>query len=312
MRATKNAMQTLSALTPTARKTLESNKGCCFTELMLLPYYDCVRFAIINPMHGLYLGSAKRIMQTEWSSLLTKTDLDLKRVDQCLYSDVIGRIPRKITSSFASLTADEWKNWTLLFSLISLSDILPLEHLECWQLFVSACNIYSSSILMPNDIDHAHDLMCRFFATAEQLYGAKFLTINTHMHLHLQTCYKDYGPCYGYWLFSFERYNHILGKYHSNNLSVEIQLMKKFVNDMDIKANVNTESGTVLNAEQKTIFETLLGSTSHGTSTETLYEQNFGSLLANMSISETEISPSLCYFENKNVKLLPPFYIIFN
>ena len=164
---------------------------------MLLPYYDCVRFAIINPMHGLYLGSAKRIMQTEWSSLLTKTDLDLiqQRVDQCLYSDVIGRIPRKITLSFASLTADEWKNWTLLFSLISLSDILPLEHLECWQLFVSVCNIYSSSILMPNDIDHAHGLMCRFFATAEQLYGAKFLTINTHMHLHLQTCYKDYGPC---------------------------------------------------------------------------------------------------------------------
>ena len=51
--------------------------------------------------------------------------------------------------------------------------------------------------------------------------------------------------------------------------------MRKFVTDMDIKAIVNTDSGTVLNAEQKTIFETLLGSTSHGTSIETLYEQNF-------------------------------------
>ena len=310
----KNAIETLSTLTPSARNALELTKGSHFTELMLLPYYayDCVRFAIIDPMHGLYLGSAKRIMQTEWLNLLTKNDLDLiqERIDQCLHSGVIGRIPRKIMSSFASLTADEWKNWTLLFSLISLCDILPLEHLQCWQLFVLACNIYSSSILTLNDIDNAHDLMRRFFTTAEQLYGAKFLTINTHMHLHLQMCYKDYGPAYGYWLFSFERYNHILGKYHTNKLSVEIQLMRRFVNDMNIKSIVNVESDTPLDAEQQAIFEKLLDSNSHGTSTETLYEQNFeisGSLLTHMSISEAEISPSLFYLENSSVKLLSPF-----
>ena len=62
---------------------------------------------------------------------------------------------------------------------------------------------------------------------------------------------------------------------------------------MDIKSIVNTESGTALNAEQKTIFE---GSTSHGTSTEILYEQNFeisGSLLTHMSIKVFIISDLL-------------------
>ena len=44
--------------------------------------------------------------------------------------------------------------------------------------------------------------MRSFFSKAELLY--EFLTINTHVHLHLQNVFKDYGPCYGYWLFSFE------------------------------------------------------------------------------------------------------------
>ena len=46
-------------------------------------------------------------------------------------------------------------------------------------------------------------------------------------------CYKDYGPAYGYWLFGFECNNHILDKYHTNKLSVEIQLMRRFVNKMN-------------------------------------------------------------------------------
>ena len=73
-------------------------------------------------MHNLFLGSAKQIMQKEWLDLLTNNDLSMiqERVGNCLYAGTIGRIPRKITSSFSSLTADEWKNWTLLFSLISL------------------------------------------------------------------------------------------------------------------------------------------------------------------------------------------------
>ena len=38
-----------------------------------------------------------------------------------------------------------------------------------------------------------------------------------------------YGSIYGFWLFSFERYNGILGSYHTNNKTVEIQIMRKFM-----------------------------------------------------------------------------------
>ena len=40
---------------------------------------------------------------------------------------------------------------------------------------------------------------------------------------------QNYGSIYGFWLFSFERYNGILGSYHTNNKTVELQIMRKFM-----------------------------------------------------------------------------------
>ena len=50
----------------------------------------------------------------------------------------VGRIPFKISSSFSDFTADQYKNWTNIYSLMILKDILPTEHLECWQHFTIA------------------------------------------------------------------------------------------------------------------------------------------------------------------------------
>jgi len=69
--------------------------------------------------------------------------------------------------------------------------------------------------------------MCKFFMAAEWLYGPRFLIINRHLHLHLSSCNKDYGPCYGFWLLGFERYNGLLDKYQTNQLSIEIQIMSQ-------------------------------------------------------------------------------------
>ena len=250
-------------------------------------------------------------MQKQWLDIFTNNDLNAiqERVDSCMCAGTIGRIPRKITSSFSSLTADEWKNWTLIFSLISLFDILPLDHLSCWKYFVAACKIYSSSVVSLTEIDKAHDCMRKFFMAAEQLYGPRFLTINSHLHLHLSSCYKDYGPCYGFWLFSFERYNGLLGKYHTNQLSVEIQIMRQFVNDMNVRNSFG--NSITLNNEEQVLFGQLIRTSTAGTSTETLYNQDCQvqlgeSLLTNLTISEEDVVPSFDYFDNTGVKLLPP------
>ena len=61
----------------------------------------------------------------------------------------------------------------------------------------------------------------------ELLYGKDNCTPNLHMHLHIKL---DYGPSHAFWCYSFERYNGMLGSYHTNRKSVESQIMRKFVN----------------------------------------------------------------------------------
>ena len=153
----KNALRALSAVTSSQRNKIEAETGSRFTELMNLPYYDCTRYAIIDPMHNLLLGTPKRLFTKQWvsSGLLNRTALEEIQdiVYKCIVPNGIGRIPHKISSNFAKLTADEWKNWTLLFSPIALHNYLPTDDFNCWQLYVSACNIYCSSVLTVQDIE---------------------------------------------------------------------------------------------------------------------------------------------------------------
>ena len=46
---------------------------------------------------------------------------------------------------------------------------------------------------------------------------------------HVVGMTREYGPVYSFWLFSFERYNGILGAIHTNNHSIEVQMMRKFI-----------------------------------------------------------------------------------
>ena len=56
-----------------------------------------------------------------------------------------------------------------------------------------------------------------------------------HLHLHLKDSLLDYGPVYAFWLFAFERCNGILGNYATNNKNIEVQLMRKFINQQKAK-----------------------------------------------------------------------------
>ena len=50
-----------------------------------------------------------------------------------------------------------------------------------------------------------------------------------HFQLHIKECVENYGSMYGFWLFSFERYDGILGSFHANNREVEVQLIRRFL-----------------------------------------------------------------------------------
>ena len=93
---------------------IEREYGVRFSELLRLPYYDSIWFSVVDPMYNVRLGSAKHIMVL-WKEKGIIEDEHFtfvqELVDRFVAPADVGRIPRKISSGFASFTADQWKNW---------------------------------------------------------------------------------------------------------------------------------------------------------------------------------------------------------
>ena len=220
-----------------ARGKIEVKYGSRYTSLMELAYFDTVRCHVIDPMHNLFLGTAKYVTKNILFNQMNETNyssLIQEKVDKCIVPSTFGRIPHKIASNCASFTADQWKAWTNVFSLYSLHGLLEHEHLKCWRLFVHASLLLSTPIITLEDAEKGHRLLLEFCNCFELLCGAEKVTPNMHLHMHILSCIKDYGPIYSFWLFSFERYNGLLGNYRTNQRSVELQLMRRFLSDLQI------------------------------------------------------------------------------
>ena len=82
-----------------------------------------------------------------------------------------------------------------------------------------------------DDITIADCLFLSFCKKTVLLFGQESATPNMHMHCHLMSCIKEFGPAHSFWLFPFERYNGILEAQPTNNRSIELQLMRRFLKD---------------------------------------------------------------------------------
>ena len=100
-----------------------------------------------------------------------------------------------------------------------------------------ACRLLTVPVLSHSDLKKADMLLLKFCRQFEVLYGKDSVRVNMHLHCHLKECVEDYGPEYSFWCFAFERYNGIPGSTTTNNRSIEIQLMRKFLSEQFV-ANV--------------------------------------------------------------------------
>ena len=130
------------ASTQSRHEPLASKYGVYYSCLLQLEYFDAVRFTVIDPMHNLFLGTAKHVFKL-WvkNNLLTKKDLKALREHIHLFNveKGVGRLPHRIAYNYCGYIASQWKNWTLIYSMFFLKDLLPESHLRCWQTFVLAC-----------------------------------------------------------------------------------------------------------------------------------------------------------------------------
>jgi len=193
--------------------------GVRWTELLRLPYMDPIRFAVVDPMHCLFLGVAKWIIKSIFvnQNKLTMEKLRvaqerMKHVD--LPSD-IGRIPAKIAignDGFSNLTADQWKTFIMVYSTTVLWDMLDNNDRKILGHFVRVCNLLVARIITEDDLKEAQERLRDMAYLIEHEYGPEFITSNIHLALHIPDCCRDYGPIYSFWLFPFERLNGYIGK----------------------------------------------------------------------------------------------------
>ncbi|OAD81574.1 hypothetical protein PHYBLDRAFT_162168 [Phycomyces blakesleeanus NRRL 1555(-)] len=220
------------------RAVLEKQHGTCFSKLHCLHYFDPVQCAIVDPMHNLFLGTAKHMISV-WKDLRYLPIAVLVRMqrlaDGILVPPGYAVLSTKIESD--ALPEDDYKNWTL---------------------FVKACQKLTSPSVTYSEIDSAHQLLGEFGKECETLYGESSITPNMHLHMHLHESMLSFGPVYAFWLYSFERYNGKLKNIKTNRHNgLEVTFMRVFLEKAlieflegvaQVKSNLDSSSPLNLDA----------------------------------------------------------------
>ena len=145
----REALKSKNAHSTSECKALWKQSGAKYSELLLLPHFDVIR-SHVDPMHCIFLGLAKHTIKTWKEKGVLKSDHFMviqEKVNQIIPPSKIGRIPRKIEFKFASFTADEWKNWILIYSIFALNGVIGSEHFQCWSLLVDSCIILCQPLI---------------------------------------------------------------------------------------------------------------------------------------------------------------------
>ena len=203
------AYEGMRQVSRSARDKVEVKYGSRFSALMHLEYFDCVRLNLIDPMHNLFLGTAKHVVKNVWLSeenpIIPKNLYGAlqEKVDKYIVPSSLGQILYKIASSFSSFTADlrHWI-WTMVLSLFALHDVLEEPDLECWSLFVRACQLLVTPMLTgawwsQERPQIASRILFQIWTSVWQWEGNS-KHASTY---HLFDCIEDFGPVYGFGVF---------------------------------------------------------------------------------------------------------------
>ena len=160
------------ALEPRKRPAKEKERGVRYTPLLDLEYYHPIQFCAIDAMHNLFLGTAKTFMRLllQHKDKRTKTDLlnddKMAIIDQRLAEFKQGLtdewVVENMKSNMGTLTAAEWRHWTLVSSAYCLHGLIPAQYLEVWEHFVKGCRLLSPACIREEVLDKVDVHFARF------------------------------------------------------------------------------------------------------------------------------------------------------
>lgn len=145
-----------------------------------------------------------------------------------------------------------------MYSPYLLAKVLPNQHFKNWMLFADACRLLVKPSIKNDEIEESHQLLIQFCKGCEKLYSRSFITPNMHLHGYLRDVLYDYGPVYAFWLFSFERYNDLLGNIDTNKkMAFEVTFAKCFLEQAQT-ADYLRSIEHLLTTEQRTFLADLV------------------------------------------------------
>ena len=163
--------------TEESRKAHVSQNHVRWSEIYRLPYFNPVRFCVVDPMHCLFLGIAKWIVTKLWIGEGIINDGMLrtmqKRADMIKITSDLGRRPVRIATGdgFSNFTADMWKTFIMIFAIPITWDFLDEKDKKILAYFVRACKILLSRDLQKIELDEAFDRLLKMNKLIEQKYG---------------------------------------------------------------------------------------------------------------------------------------------
>lgn len=110
-----DVVKVLKCKSKTQKVKEESRLGCRYSVLLELPYFRLVEMLLVDPMHNLFLGTAKHFARNMWIDQYILDTPSLARIETRLKSITVpqglGRLLVSIKHG-TFLTAEQWMNWT--------------------------------------------------------------------------------------------------------------------------------------------------------------------------------------------------------
>lgn len=219
------AKRSTESVLNSAEEALQSGKVSSgikdVSVLFGLPYFDPIKGLVPDYMHGVLLGTTKKLLQLWFSPSSSKQPYHLghmvKEVDKRLSAmkptDEITRMPRNLETSLQHMKASELQNWLLHYSVPCLDGIMENKYMENLCYLVEGVYILLGDSISQESLDRAGDMLRQFYITFEQLYGTNNCGLNIHnIGLHLVDYVKLHGPLWAWSCFPFEDMNGLLVK----------------------------------------------------------------------------------------------------
>lgn len=200
---------------------------------VLSPHINLIKSVPVDYMHAVLEGVTKTLFNCWFDSKNHAYRFYLGRqvedIDRALLRikppHEFRRTPRSIRSC-KYWKASEYRAWLLFYSIPTLANYLPLDHLHHLSLLVTTMHILLGDKISSSDIKLAHLMLKRFYQLIPQLYPQRVCSANVHSLIHLCECVCRCGPLWCYSAFGFENMNGYIKKHCHGTRNVLPQLIQ--------------------------------------------------------------------------------------